>query len=113
LRETSKLLTPQTVLGAAAVYVLCCSDGTLYTGATSDLERRLSAHQRGKGAKYTRGRLPVRLLAWWGAQSLAAAQSHEARFKRLSRSAKLAALGGEAIYGCAIHRVGRPYSKVR
>jgi putative endonuclease len=44
------------------VYILKCADGTLYTGFTNDLEKRLKAHNSGKGAKYTRNRLPVRLV---------------------------------------------------
>ena len=43
-------------------YILKCADGTLYTGFTNDLEKRLKAHNSGKGAKYTRNRLPVRLV---------------------------------------------------
>ena len=44
------------------VYILRCGDGTLYTGCTNDLPRRLQAHQSGRGAKYTRSRLPVELV---------------------------------------------------
>ena len=44
------------------VYILRCGDGTLYTGCTNDLDRRLRAHQAGRGAKYTRSRLPVELV---------------------------------------------------
>lgn len=44
------------------VYILSCSDNTLYTGWTNDLERRINVHSSGKGAKYTRGRLPVKLV---------------------------------------------------
>lgn len=44
------------------VYILKCADGTLYTGFTNDLKKRLKAHNSGKGAKYTRNRLPVRLV---------------------------------------------------
>ena len=44
------------------VYILKCAAGTLYTGFTNDLEKRLKAHNSGKGAKYTRNRLPVRLV---------------------------------------------------
>ena len=44
------------------VYMLECGDGSLYTGWTNDLARRLAAHQSGRGAKYTRGRAPVRLV---------------------------------------------------
>ena len=44
------------------MYILECRDGSFYTGSTRDLEKRLQEHQRGKGAKYTRSRLPVRLI---------------------------------------------------
>jgi putative endonuclease len=87
------------------VYVLECRDGSLYTGATVDLERRLSAHRRG-GPKYTRGRLPVSLLACWHPATFSAARSQEARFKRLRRAQKLAMLRSGEAYGCPI------YSKV-
>ena len=43
-------------------YILLCADGTLYTGWTNDIEKRLAAHNAGRGAKYTRGRRPVTLL---------------------------------------------------
>jgi putative endonuclease len=86
-----------------AVYVLICADGSLYTGATSDLARRLAVHRRRKGAKYTRGRLPVRLIAWWHPPTLAAAKSHEARFKRLSRAGKLATLCSGDAFGCVVY----------
>lgn len=86
-----------------AVYVLACSDGSLYTGATVDLERRLGAHRRGRAAKYTRGRLPVALVGWWHPPTFQLAKSHEARFKRLRRAAKLAALRGGLVYGCVVH----------
>ncbi len=87
-----------------SVYVLACRDGSLYTGATTDLARRLAAHGRRKGAKYTRGRLPVALVAWWHPPTFADAKSHEARFKRLSRAAKLATLRSGEAYGCKIYR---------
>ncbi len=83
--------------------MLACRDGSLYTGATLDLPRRLSAHRRG-AAKYTRGRLPVSLLACWHPATFAAAKSQEARFKRLRRVEKLAVLGGDQAYGCRLHR---------
>ena len=85
-----------------AVYVLLCADGTLYTGATVDLGRRMEAHRSGKAAKYTRARLPVRLLAWWHPASFGVARSQEARFKRLRRAAKLAALCERRLYGCRV-----------
>lgn len=98
-------ILPQDSAAKPAVYVLACRDGSLYTGATNDLPRRLAVHRRRRGAKYTRGRLPIRLLAWWHPPSLAAAKSQEARFKRLRRSAKLATLSNATAYGCTIFRL--------
>lgn len=89
--------------GRPAVYVLLCKDGSLYTGATVDLARRLEAHRRKRGAKYTRGRLPVTLLCWWHPATFELAKSQEALFKRLRRSAKIAALQGSHVYECLIH----------
>ncbi|HEY6486624.1 MAG TPA: GIY-YIG nuclease family protein [Candidatus Cybelea sp.] len=94
------------VAAEPAVYVLRCRDGSLYTGATVDLPRRLLAHRERKAAKYTRGRLPVSLLAWWHPGTFALAKSQEARFKRLTRAAKLSALRSGEVYGCRVQRVG-------
>jgi putative endonuclease len=71
------------------VYVLECCDGTLYTGVTNDPEARLKAHQGGKGAKYTRGRLPVRVVGVPFVGSKGEALSEERRIKRMSRAVKL------------------------
>ena len=71
------------------VYMLRCSDGSLYTGCTDDLERRLSAHQSGKGAKYTRSHLPVELVYQEEAADRSAALRREATIKRLTRQQKL------------------------
>ncbi len=71
------------------VYMLRCRDGTLYTGATNDLERRLATHNRGKGAAYTRARLPVTLVWSELAADRGAALRREAALKRLSRAEKL------------------------
>lgn len=87
-----------------AVYVLVCADGSLYTGATTNLERRLAAHSRGKASRYTRSRLPVELLAWWYPGSYNLARSHEARFKNLTRVQKLALLAGDEAFGCPLRR---------
>jgi len=84
------------------VYVLACRDGSLYTGATLDLAGRLSKHRRRAGAKYTRGRLPVELIARWHPATFAAARSQEARFKRLRRAEKLALIAGGVAYDCPI-----------
>lgn len=72
-----------------SVYLLRCSDGTLYCGATNDIERRLAAHGRGR-VKYTRGRLPVELAHVARAGDKGAALKQEAAWKRLPRKAKLA-----------------------
>ncbi len=80
---------------AWTVYILCCKDGTLYTGATCDISRRLNAHQRGKGAKYTRSRLPVTLVYQEEAPDKAAALRREAAIKRLGRRKKLALINGK------------------
>lgn len=72
------------------VYILRCGDGTLYTGCTNDLDRRLRAHQAGRGAKYTRSRLPVELVYREAAADRSAALRREAAIKRMDRRAKLA-----------------------
>jgi len=72
------------------VYILCCSDNTLYCGKTTDLERRLSEHNESKkGAKYTRGRRPVKLVYAEKLRSLSKALRREFEVKRLSRQQKL------------------------
>ena len=71
------------------VYMLLCCDGSLYTGCTNNLARRLALHQSGKGAKYTRSRLPVELAWWEEAEGQSAALRREAAVKRLSRAEKL------------------------
>ena len=71
------------------VYLLRCADGSLYTGWTADLDRRLAAHTAGTGSRYTRSRLPVELAAAWPMADRSAAMREEARIKRLPRAAKL------------------------
>ena len=78
------------------VYILRCSDGSLYTGVTNDMERRLATHGAGKGGAYTRSRLPVQLVYTEGRRSRGAALSREAAIKRLPRAAKLALTRGRA-----------------
>ena len=73
----------------AVVYILQCADGTLYTGWTTDLERRLQAHNSGRGARYTRGRRPLRLVYREEQPTRSAAQRREAAIRRLSRADKL------------------------
>lgn len=72
------------------VYILRCGDGTLYTGCTNDLDRRLRAHQAGRGAKYIRSRLPVELVYREAVPDRSAALRREAAIKRMDRRAKLA-----------------------
>lgn len=73
------------------VYVLECSDGTLYTGITTDVARRVEEHNGSpKGARYTRARRPVLLVATWTHPDRKAASRAEAQFKRLGRAEKLA-----------------------
>lgn len=74
------------------VYLLRCGDGSLYTGVTNDLSRRLAAHQAGRGAKYTRSRLPVELVYQEMLPDQSAALRREAAIKRLPRTGKLALL---------------------
>ena len=71
------------------VYILRCGDGTLYTGWTNDLEKRLRTHAAGKGAKYTRARLPVTLVYTEVFETEHEARSRECGIKRLTRSQKL------------------------
>jgi len=71
------------------VYILRCQDGTLYTGITNDLERRIAAHQRGTASRYTRSRRPVDLACHEPAGNRAEALKREAAIKRLSRKRKL------------------------
>jgi len=70
------------------VYILRCSDDTLYTGYTTDLERRLREHNAGEAAKYTRGRTPVEIVYRERFMSRGAALSREHEIKDLSRPAK-------------------------
>ena len=70
------------------VYILRCGDGTLYTGTTDDVERRLAAHRSGKGAKYTRGRGPLELVYTEELSDKSAALKREYAVKQLRREEK-------------------------
>ena len=70
-------------------YILRCSDGTLYTGWTNDLERRLAAHNAGKGGKYTRSHRPVELAYFEEYETKEEAMRREVLIKQLPRSEKL------------------------
>lgn len=70
------------------VYIIECTDGTLYTGYTTDVERRVEQHNNGKGAKYTRGRTPVTLRHVESFPTQSAAQKREHKIKQFSPSRK-------------------------
>lgn len=70
------------------VYIVRCSDNSLYTGITNDLNKRLRKHNEGKGAKYTRARLPVRLMMFQTVDSKSDALKLEIKIKKLSKAAK-------------------------
>lgn len=76
------------VSGDHFVYVLQCADETLYTGYTTDVERRVAEHDAGEGAKYTRGRTPVELVHVEAFDSKSAAMSREWEIKQLRRAEK-------------------------
>lgn len=71
------------------VYMLHCRDGSLYTGITDDLKKRLQAHNAGKGAKYTRSRLPVTVACFWEVASKELALHWEWKIKKLRRKQKI------------------------
>lgn len=77
------------------VYVVRCADGTYYTGYTTDVERRVATHNTGDGAKYTRGRTPVRLVHSEHFDTRSAAMQREAAIKSLTRSAKERLVAGD------------------
>ncbi|PCI85862.1 MAG: endonuclease [Hyphomicrobiales bacterium] len=76
-------------MGNWAVYIVKCVDGTLYTGISNDVPKRIEVHNAGKGAKYTKPRLPVVLVYCEMAEDRSAASKREAVLKKLSRLQKL------------------------
>ena len=80
----------------AFVYLLHCRDGTLYCGWTFDLAARVAAHSAGRGARYTRSRLPLRLAAAIEMPDASSARREEARIKGLTRAQKLALIAEAA-----------------
>lgn len=72
------------------VYMVRCADGSLYTGCTNDLAKRVAAHNAGTGARYTRSRRPVALVWSVRVKDRSAALRREAKVKGLSRAEKLA-----------------------
>ncbi len=81
-------------MAEAWVYMLRCADGSLYTGWTIDMERRLARHQAGTASRYTASRLPVRLAWSREMPDRSAARREEARIKQLGRAEKLTLIAG-------------------
>lgn len=75
------------------LYIVSCADNTLYTGITTNLKKRLKCHNEGKGAKYTRSKLPVQLVYSKKFPDVSSARKEEARIKGLSRKEKLILVG--------------------
>lgn len=71
------------------VYILECSDGSLYTGITNDVQKRLKQHNDGKGAKYTKGRGPLKLLKTFEFENKSLAAKEEYRIKQLTKKQKI------------------------
>jgi len=71
------------------VYIVECCDSTYYVGITTNVERRISQHSSGKGAKYTRSRKPVKLLYFFEVESRSEASKQEVRIKKLKRYQKI------------------------
>ena len=77
-------------------YMVECGDGTLYTGWTNHLEKRMQSHNAGKGAKYTRSRLPVRLVYYETSENKQRAMQREYAIKQLTRSGKEKLIAGQS-----------------
>ena len=71
------------------VYLLLCSDNTLYCGITNNLEKRINTHNKGKGAKYTRSRLPVEIYYYEESPNKSEASKREYQIKKMTRENKL------------------------
>ena len=79
------------------VYMLRCKDGSLYTGWTNDFEKRLAAHQNGKGAKYTKARRPVELAYYEEFETKEQAMKREYAIKQLGRKEKQELIAGKKV----------------
>ena len=78
--------------GNWSVYIVECSDGTLYTGISNNIDKRIKDHNSGTGSKYTKGRRPVKLLGKWDCADKSHASKMEYRIKALTREDKLRAV---------------------
>ena len=76
-------------------YILRCADGSLYTGWTNDLDKRIQEHKTGRGGKYTRAHAPVELVYYESFDTKNEAMSREWHIKQLTRGQKLALIGGK------------------
>ena len=94
---------------AHSVYMVRCRDGTLYTGYTNNVARRIAAHNAGKGGHYTRAHRPVTLVATWGFTTKGEALRAEGQIKRLSRAQKLRLVEGISEGGWAF---SSPYGMI-
>ena len=83
-------------------YIILCSDDTLYTGITTDLQRRLGQHASGRGAKYFRGRQPVQVVYRESGHTRSSAGSREVAIKNLSRAEK------ELLIASKMNEINRP-----
>lgn len=77
------------------VYILECKDNTLYTGWTNNLDKRVQTHSKGKGAKYTRCRLPIKLVYFEEHEDKISAQKREYEIKQMARKDKLVLVGNK------------------
>lgn len=86
------------------LYIARCADGTLYTGITTGLARREAAHNAGQGARYTRSRCPVSIIAAWKCPDRSTAQRAEARLRRLPHRRKLSLIAQQTSFaGCSFY----------
>lgn len=92
----------------AFVYLLRCSDGSLYCGWTVDVPKRLAAHAGGRASRYTSSRRPVALAAAWEVPTATDARRLEARIKRLTRPEKVALVAGSPLDGATPVRFASP-----
>jgi putative endonuclease len=86
-------------------YILLCSDGTYYTGWTTNIHKRVATHNKGKGAKYTRARLPVTLVYVEEKTNRSEAQKREAGLKKLNRREKEELIGSQSLGGCTFDSI--------
>jgi putative endonuclease len=92
------------------VYIVRCRDGTLYTGYTNNVPRRIAAHNAGKGGRYTRSHRPVTLVAIWVFTTKGEALQVERQIKSLSRAQKLQLLGKIPVSGAVLSLLSEPSS---